>query len=707
MPSAARPAWKRQHRPSMTPSPAFPDPSRTPCSPMTSASSSTPTTRPSLAPRPPAHDPVRAENPIRGCEQQSCSLSRPAVMITGHVPGFRLPPDHVGDRVAPTIPARRSMEDRGDPDPAPPARRPAAASDAPPESDLGRPGTARGPARRDTESAPQRAATAGHPGHDPALAPRHHPPPLGRQVHARQDRPPGGPYEHPGPGPPAGPRESRMGLPQNPRGTSRAGSQGRGVDRMGDPQDQWHRTLAAADRADLVAVPALPSRRHPGLRLLHGRPVRRHPGPRPDRDRARDPADPHHRSHAASNWGMDHAAGPQHDHRLRRPALACPRSAHPGCVPPCAATSSEPWPGWPAPPVSGSSRSSPTTWAWGKRSRSSRSTCTGRQVPPSWCARHPCSRTGNGRSPGSRPASRSGVTTVPPATWTAFCPAVSSSPATGRSCVTSASSARSPSTWLWPMRRRTSRTRAAMQAATVRHLNAELRVAVTGTPVENSLTDLWAILDWTNPGLFGTAKAFLATTNGDNLNRLVGPFLLRRRKMDPAIAAELPGKIVSDHLAELTPEQIALYTAVTRDTFGKIRTSSGIQRRGLILRMLQALRQVCNSPAHYLRERPDGWDPEAEAARSGKLAALDDLPPQRHRRTWRGVAHLHQLRVHGASSGGPPRRPRRSGRHRTRRHPGRKAPGDRGPVSVWRGPVPHPVRPRGRCRPQPSPAPGT
>ena len=81
-----------------------------------------------------------------------------------------------------------------------------------------------------------------------------------------------------------------------------------------------------------------------------------------------------------------------------------------------------------------------------------------------------------------------------------------------------------------------------MQAATVRHLNAELRVAVTGTPVENSLTDLWAILDWTNPGLFGTAKAFLATTNGDNLNRLVGPFLLRRRKMDPAIAAELPAR---------------------------------------------------------------------------------------------------------------------------------------------------------------------
>ena len=161
-----------------------------------------------------------------------------------------------------------------------------------------------------------------------------------------------------------------------------------------------------------------------------------------------------------------------------------------------------------------------------------------------------------------------------------------------------------------------------MQSAALRHLDAGLRIAVTGTPVENSLGDLWAVLDWTNPGLFGAAKAFRAAPD---LNRLVGPFLLRRRKTDPAIAPELPSKIVSDHLVELTPEQRALYTAITRDTFGNVRASSGIQRRGLVLRMLQALRQVCNSPAHYLRERSDGWDADAEAARSGKLACLDDL----------------------------------------------------------------------------------
>src|SRR5271169_6684793 len=83
------------------------------------------------------------------------------------------------------------MADRGDLDPAPPARRPATAAAAPPAPDLGGPGTARGFAQRDTESAAPGTAAAGHPGHDPALAPRHRPAPLGCQIQARQDRPAG------------------------------------------------------------------------------------------------------------------------------------------------------------------------------------------------------------------------------------------------------------------------------------------------------------------------------------------------------------------------------------------------------------------------------------------------------------------------------------------------------------------------------------
>jgi hypothetical protein len=193
--------------------------------------------------------------------------------------------------VAAAVAARGGVEGRRDFAPAPPCHRPAASSGAPPEAELGGPGPARDPVRRDTESASPGAA-AGDLGHDPALAPRHRPPPLGRQVHARQDRPAGDRPEHQGSGPPAGPGEPRMGVRQDPRGAGRPGSQSRGVDRMGDPQDQRHRARAATDRANLVAVPAFPGRGDPGVRLLHDRPARRHPGLRPGRDRARDPAHP-------------------------------------------------------------------------------------------------------------------------------------------------------------------------------------------------------------------------------------------------------------------------------------------------------------------------------------------------------------------------------------------------------------------------------
>src|SRR5258707_9838290 len=102
------------------------------------------------------------------------------------------------------------MEDCRDLDLAPPTRRPATTAAAPPDRELGGPGTARNPARRDTESAAPGAAAAGHPRYHPALAPRHRPPPLGGAVHEQQDRPTGDPPEHPGPGPPAGAGEPRL-----------------------------------------------------------------------------------------------------------------------------------------------------------------------------------------------------------------------------------------------------------------------------------------------------------------------------------------------------------------------------------------------------------------------------------------------------------------------------------------------------------------
>src|ERR1035438_2406406 len=116
--------------------------------------------------------PVRAGNPVHSSDQQVCSPGARPVMITDHVPAVRVPPDHAASSAAAAIPACGDMEDRRDLDPAPPARRPAAAAAALPETELGGPGPARDPAQRDTQNAPPGAVAADHPGHDPALAPR-------------------------------------------------------------------------------------------------------------------------------------------------------------------------------------------------------------------------------------------------------------------------------------------------------------------------------------------------------------------------------------------------------------------------------------------------------------------------------------------------------------------------------------------------------
>ncbi len=164
-------------------------------------------------------------------------------------------------------------------------------------------------------------------------------------------------------------------------------------------------------------------------------------------------------------------------------------------------------------------------------------------------------------------------------------------------------------------------------AKALRRIGSAARVALTGTPVENNLSELWAILDWTTPGLLGTLPAFRArfgraAESGDTdaarrLAALVGPFLLRRRKSDPGIAPELPAKTETDQVAALTTEQAAIYEAVVREIMTAIRASDGIDRRGLVLKLLTALRQVCNHPAQYLREPGTRL-----AGRSGKLELL-------------------------------------------------------------------------------------
>ncbi|WP_221350042.1 DEAD/DEAH box helicase [Streptomyces beigongshangae] len=168
-------------------------------------------------------------------------------------------------------------------------------------------------------------------------------------------------------------------------------------------------------------------------------------------------------------------------------------------------------------------------------------------------------------------------------------------------------------------------------ARQLRTIPARARVALTGTPVENNLLELWAILDWTTPGLLGRPGTFRsryakAVEGGqdpdaaDRLARLVRPFLLRRRKSDPGIAPELPPKTETDHAVSLSKEQAGLYEAVVRETLAEIAGADGMARRGLIVKLLTGLKQICNHPAQFLKEERPGT-----AGRSGKLELLDEL----------------------------------------------------------------------------------
>ncbi|MGW0790473.1 DEAD/DEAH box helicase [Streptomyces sp. NPDC002911] len=168
-------------------------------------------------------------------------------------------------------------------------------------------------------------------------------------------------------------------------------------------------------------------------------------------------------------------------------------------------------------------------------------------------------------------------------------------------------------------------------ARQLRTIGGRARVALTGTPVENNLSELWAILDWTTPGLLGRLGTFrtryASAVEGGNdpgaaerLTSLVRPFLLRRRKSDPGIAPELPPKTETDRAVSLTAEQTGLYEAVVRETLEEISGADGLARRGLVLKLLTALKQICNHPAQYLKEeQPRIVD------RSGKVELLDEL----------------------------------------------------------------------------------
>ena len=167
-------------------------------------------------------------------------------------------------------------------------------------------------------------------------------------------------------------------------------------------------------------------------------------------------------------------------------------------------------------------------------------------------------------------------------------------------------------------------------ARAVRRLQAGHRVALTGTPMENRLSELWSIMDVLNPGILGSAERFRAsyaipierhgqTEPAERLRRVIRPYLLRRVKTDPSIIDDLPPKIEITQHYRLTTEQASLYQAVVDEMMGKIETTTGIERRGNVLAAMTKLKQVCNHPAQLLH------DHSAVARRSGKVNRLDEI----------------------------------------------------------------------------------
>ncbi len=167
-------------------------------------------------------------------------------------------------------------------------------------------------------------------------------------------------------------------------------------------------------------------------------------------------------------------------------------------------------------------------------------------------------------------------------------------------------------------------------ARTARALRAQHRFALTGTPVENRLAELWSILEFATPGLLGRLETFRGQyavpieryrdeEAAERLRRVVHPFILRRLKSDPAVIQDLPPKNEMKIVCSLTREQATLYQAAVNDAMREIKESEGIQRRGRVLALITALKQICNHPAHYLGEAaPLG-------GRSGKLARLGEM----------------------------------------------------------------------------------
>ena len=168
----------------------------------------------------------------------------------------------------------------------------------------------------------------------------------------------------------------------------------------------------------------------------------------------------------------------------------------------------------------------------------------------------------------------------------------------------------------------------AKQTRAAKQLDARVRIALTGTPIENRLSDLWSIFDFVSPGLLGSAKVFSDFTKrlaprSDNpfgsLRELVRPYILRRLKTDKSVIADLPEKTEVNAYCSLSRKQAALYQQAVEELAGRLGEADGMQRRGLVLAILMRLKQICNHPSQWLG---DGAWSESD---SGKLRRLREI----------------------------------------------------------------------------------
>ncbi len=168
----------------------------------------------------------------------------------------------------------------------------------------------------------------------------------------------------------------------------------------------------------------------------------------------------------------------------------------------------------------------------------------------------------------------------------------------------------------------------AKQTRAAKQLNARVRIALTGTPIENRVSDLWSIFDFVNPGLLGSAKAFTDFTKrlvdrGEDayapLRELVRPYILRRLKTDKTVIADLPEKTEMAAYCSLSRKQAALYQQSVEELASRLDQTDGMQRRGLVLAYLMRFKQICNHPSQWLG---DGAWGEVD---SGKLARLREI----------------------------------------------------------------------------------